>query len=235
MVPVGLAGLPISTPLSGARRCAASSMSGVIAQRVACVRLDQHRLAAERGQDMAIGRVAGHCDRHPVAGLEQREKGEDEAAGRAGGDDHAIGIDRYAVGIGIVAGNARPQRRNSERLGVADSPGRERSARGGDRSRRCGRRRLPDLHMDDAAARVLDAGGRRHHVHHHERRHVAAQRRLDQASGGVQHPLSSLVGGNRDRQPPAPLLPYSAASVRTAPSSVPARYQVAGAGAMGRG
>jgi hypothetical protein len=37
MVPVGLAGLAISTPLSGALRCAASSISGVIAQRVACV------------------------------------------------------------------------------------------------------------------------------------------------------------------------------------------------------
>ncbi len=37
MVPVGLAGLATSTPLSGALRCAASSISGVIAQRVACV------------------------------------------------------------------------------------------------------------------------------------------------------------------------------------------------------
>ena len=37
MVPVGLAGLPISTPLSGALRWAAISISGVIVQRVACV------------------------------------------------------------------------------------------------------------------------------------------------------------------------------------------------------
>jgi hypothetical protein len=37
MVPVGLAGLATSTPLSGVLRCAAISISGVIAQRVACV------------------------------------------------------------------------------------------------------------------------------------------------------------------------------------------------------
>ena len=37
MVPVGLAGLATSTPLSGARRWAASSICGVIACRVAAV------------------------------------------------------------------------------------------------------------------------------------------------------------------------------------------------------
>jgi len=37
MVPVGLAGLATSTALSGRSRCAAISISGVIAQRVACV------------------------------------------------------------------------------------------------------------------------------------------------------------------------------------------------------
>ena len=37
MVPVGLAGLATSTPLSGAPRWAAISMSGVIAQREAAV------------------------------------------------------------------------------------------------------------------------------------------------------------------------------------------------------
>ena len=37
MVPVGLAGLATSTPLSGVAPCAAISMSGVIAQRVAAV------------------------------------------------------------------------------------------------------------------------------------------------------------------------------------------------------
>ncbi len=37
MVPVGLAGLPTSTPLSGVRRWASRSMSGVIAKRVAAV------------------------------------------------------------------------------------------------------------------------------------------------------------------------------------------------------
>ena len=58
MVPVGLAGLATSTPASGARACAARSMSPVIAQRVCRRGLDQHRLAAERGQDVAVRRIA---------------------------------------------------------------------------------------------------------------------------------------------------------------------------------
>jgi len=36
IVPVGLAGLATSTPLSGVRRCVSSSASTVIDQRVAC-------------------------------------------------------------------------------------------------------------------------------------------------------------------------------------------------------
>ena len=47
--------------------------------------LDQHRLAAERLEDVAVRRIAGHRDRDAVAGLEQREEGEDEAGRRAGG------------------------------------------------------------------------------------------------------------------------------------------------------
>ena len=97
MVPVGLAGLATSTPLSGALRCAAISISGVIAQRVGRRGLDQHRLAAERREDMAIGRIARHRDRDAIARIEQREERQDESGRRAGGDDDARRIDLDGV------------------------------------------------------------------------------------------------------------------------------------------
>src|SRR5882757_8935373 len=75
MVPVGLAGLATSTPLSGARRCASMRVSGVMAKRV----------AAELLEDVPVGRIAGHRDRNPVAGLEQRQERQDEARRRSGG------------------------------------------------------------------------------------------------------------------------------------------------------
>ena len=81
MVPVGLAGLPTSTPFSGVLRCAASKR--LAGQRMARVarRLDQHRLAAERGEDVAVRRIAGHGHRDAIAGLEHRKERQDERAG----------------------------------------------------------------------------------------------------------------------------------------------------------
>ena len=40
-----------------------------------------------------------------IARVEEREEGEDETRGRAGGDDHALGRDRDAVGLRVVAGD----------------------------------------------------------------------------------------------------------------------------------
>ena len=113
-------GLPTSTPLSGVRRWASSSMSR--RDRPARRRrgFDQHRLAAERLEDVAVRRIARHRDRDAIARLEQRQKGEDESGRRAGGDDHARGIDGNAVGLVVVPRDARAQRRNAERLGVAE-------------------------------------------------------------------------------------------------------------------
>ena len=74
-----------------------------------------------------------------------------------------------AVCFRIVTGDACTQRRDAERLGVADAPDIQRSFRGRDRGPRRGCRRLADLHMNDLAAGVLDARRSRHHVHHHER------------------------------------------------------------------
>ena len=87
-------------------------------------RLDHHRLAAERREDMAIGRIARQRDRDAVARLEQREECQDEARRRAGRDDDARRIDRDAIGVAIVPRDARAQRRNAERLGIAEAAGR---------------------------------------------------------------------------------------------------------------
>jgi hypothetical protein len=75
----------------------------------------------------------------------------------------------------IVPRDARAQRGNAERLGIAQAARRKRRARGRDRARgrRC--RRLADLHVDDVTARCLDARRRRHHVHDHERGNIAAR------------------------------------------------------------
>ena len=129
IVPVGLAGLAITTPLSGVLRCAAISAFADSAQRVSRRRFDQHRLAAKRGQDVPVGRIAGIGQRHAVARFEQRQKRQDEAAGRAGRHHDARGIEVETVGFPIMTRDARPQRRDAERLGIADAAVRERGLR----------------------------------------------------------------------------------------------------------
>ena len=174
IVPVGLAGLPTRTPLSGALRWAASNASPVSAWRVSLGGLDQHRLAAERGQDVTVRRIAGHGNRDAVAGLEHREKGQDERAGRAGRDHDPRGVDVTAIGIAVMPRDALAQRGDAERRGVVDPTEVECPVRGRDRGFRRGRRRLAYLHVNDMTAGRLDPRGRAHHVHHHERRNIAA-------------------------------------------------------------
>ena len=131
-------------------------------------RLDHHRLAAERREDMAIRRIAGQRDRYAIPRLEQREERQDEARRRAGRDDDARRVDGEAIRVSVVPRDARAQGRYAERLGIAKPAGRERGPRrrnGGCRRRRG---RLPHFHVDDATAGGLDAGRGRHHVHHHE-------------------------------------------------------------------
>ena len=65
--------------------------------------LDQDRLAAERGEDVPVGRIARTRDGDAVARLEQREERQDEAGRGAGRDRDALGLDRDAVSLGIVA------------------------------------------------------------------------------------------------------------------------------------
>ena len=146
-------------------------------------RLDQHRLAAERGKDMAIRRITGDRHRDAIARLEHGKKAQDECARRARGDHDPLRIDGAAVGLAVVPGDALAQRGHAQRRGVVDPPGIERCVSGRYRGlrRRC--RRLPYLHVDNMAAGRFNARRRRHHVHHHERRNIAAPRRRQQAPG----------------------------------------------------
>ena len=101
--------------------------------------LDQHRLAAERLEDVAVRRIAGHRDRDAIAGLEQRQEGEDESGRRSGGRDHPRRLDGDAVGLAVVARDARAQRRDAERFGIGEPAGKRR-ARSVERGRRAPRR-----------------------------------------------------------------------------------------------
>ncbi len=123
---------------------------------------------------MPVRRIAGIGQRHPVARLEQRQKRQDEGARGTGGHHHAGGIEREVVGLFVMAGDAGPQRRYAQRLGIAEAARAERLLRrlqggGGRRPRR-----LAHFHVHDSAARGLDLGCRRHHVHDDKRRHIAA-------------------------------------------------------------
>ena len=165
------------------RRPVVSGEQGLAGQGVAGFGrgLDQHRFATKRGQDMAIGRIAGHRDRHPVARLEHRKKGQDEGARRPRGDDNPFGIHGAAVNFAVMPCDAFAQRWDPERGGVVDPPAVERGVSGRYCGLRCRSRRLSDFHVNDVAAAALDARSRRHHVHHHERGNFASPRRRQQA------------------------------------------------------
>ena len=78
MVPVGLAGrhqdaLEGRLAMGRQQRLAGESVPGLGGG------FDQNRLAAERGQDVTIRRIARHRDGHAIARLEHGQKREDEA------------------------------------------------------------------------------------------------------------------------------------------------------------
>ena len=170
------------------QRCLAMrGKQGFAGQRVAGVArgLDQHRLAAERGQDMAIGRIAGHGDRHPVARLEHRKERQDKTAGRACCDHDPLGVYRTAIRIAVVSGDPRAKRGNAERGGVVDASLIEGLVGRRDRRFRRRRCRLPDFHVNDVPAGCLDLRRRRHHVHHHKRWNFAPRRGSQQVVHAV--------------------------------------------------
>ena len=91
---------------------------GLVAGLRAARQLDD--LAAQRREDVAVAGIAGAGHRDAVADVEGREEGEQEAAGRAGGQHHVVRGDRQAVGVAVVRGDAGPQLGQPQRDGVAE-------------------------------------------------------------------------------------------------------------------
>ena len=93
------------------RRLAMRRQQGLAGQRMARVArgLDQHRLAAERGEDVAVRRIARHGHRDPIAGLEHRKERQDERARRARGDHDPRRIDMTAISIAVMSRDPFPQ------------------------------------------------------------------------------------------------------------------------------
>ena len=89
------------------------------------VGFDAHRLAAERGEDMAIGRIARqrHANRSPAskAARNARMKPAEEPVVTT----MRCWIDVDIVPFGISASDAPAQRENAERFGVAERAGRQ--------------------------------------------------------------------------------------------------------------
>jgi hypothetical protein len=134
--------------------------------------------SAASGEHVAVGRIAGACDRDPVARRKQRQERQHETGRRAGGDDNPPRNDVDAVPFGVVAGDALPQRQIAERHRVAERTGGERRLCRGDRRGWRASGRLADLHVDDPAAGGFEARRGRHHIHDDEGRHAAPCRGL---------------------------------------------------------
>ena len=149
-MPVGLAGLAMINPSSGAGL--GEQFRGWLIMAV-LADLEQYRLDAERGEDVAIGGIAGHRERHPVSGLERGEKRQLKGGRRAGRDDDFGRVDRQAVLRAIVPGDRLAQRRYAERVGVADAGIIERLARRLQHRLRRRRAGLADFEMDDISPR----------------------------------------------------------------------------------
>ena len=155
-------------------RCAARNVSPVMAKRFAA------SVSISTGSQPSAVRMWRYGG-YPGLAMATRSPGSNIArnARMNPADDPVVTItrsalDRHTVGFRIMPRDARPQRGNAERLGVAERALAEHGLHRRDGGRRRAHRRLADLHVNDLAARGLDPGRRRHHVHHHERRHVAA-------------------------------------------------------------
>ena len=88
------------------------------------VKLDLDDLEPERRHDVAVGRIAGRCDRDAVAWIEHRQEGEVEGGRRAGGHGDPAGRNVDAIVLAHSArkspgaarqGRARPYSRSGRR------------------------------------------------------------------------------------------------------------------------
>ena len=160
---------------------------------------NQDRLHTQRGQDVAVGRVAGRGQRDPVAGLESRQKGQQETARGACGRDDACRVHLDPVGLLVVPGDAFAQGRDAQRQGVTDTVAVQGPAHG--LQHRWGRRgaRLTHLHVQHFPAGGLAFIGRPHDVHHDEGRDAAPRSDLERHAAT---PPAAPGPSREDRSPP---------------------------------
>src|SRR5260370_32547534 len=129
--------------------------------------------------------MAGGGERDPVAQLEGGEKIQLKGGRRAGRDDDLGGLDRDPVPLAVMLGDRFPQRRDAERVGIADAVFGEGAARGLEHRRGGRRAGLADFEVDDRMALGLALVGGAEDVHRDKRR--------DQPAAG---------GAERRRRPP---------------------------------
>ncbi len=151
-------------------RCAPMGLAQLRGRQVAgFAKGNLDHLDVQRLQYVAIGRIPGHGDRNPVAGVEHGDEGEIECRrGACGCDDPGRGhLD--AVMVGVVLRDRLPQLGNAERVGVADAALHERGTGGvaDHRRRRVGG--LTDCQRDDVGAGGGKPIGFRQNVHGVER------------------------------------------------------------------
>ncbi len=135
---------------------------------------ERDRLDPEGAGDVAIAGIAGLGHQQLIALIQQRQERQHEPGRRAGRDDH-LGR-RYVdvVGIAVMPGDPLAQRRDAERVGIAE----QLPVDGGlhrlphHARRRCSG--LSDFHVNNIVAFCDAFICRAHHVHDHERRDLAA-------------------------------------------------------------
>lgn len=132
----------------------------------------------DRGEDVAIGGIAGAGQRHAVLGFEGGEEGEQEPSRGTGRDGHAVPVEIEAVALVIVQRDTAPQLGQAQRLGISDGITVERELGRIDHGLRRAAHRLSDFQMQDVAAGDRPLIGHAQHVHRDERIHAATSRDL---------------------------------------------------------
>ncbi len=149
---------------------------GLVARRLGAGQ--RHRLDAEGVQDVLVTGIARLDERDPVAGVEGGEEAQHEARRRAGRHHDPLGRHLDPVPGAIVPGDPLAQRRDAERVGVAELLGVERGPRRLDHG--CGRAGagLADLQVNHIPASRLALIGSPQHIHYDERWDLTAARNL---------------------------------------------------------
>ena len=121
--------------------------------------LDLDHLTAQCGENVAVTGIAGTGDRHPVAGIEAGQEGEEEATGGASGQHDVIGSDGDAVLGRIGFGDRLPKFGQTQGDGVAQLVGVQcLHCRRTDGSG-CAGTRLAGRQVDQVAMGALPLGG----------------------------------------------------------------------------